>query len=151
MHTHQLAHPCENNTNQSHAASPCRNNTNDTCTPHKPSPLTNLHPTQVTESYMQCSTEERDALLYALLALHPGRTLVFTNAISTVRRVTSILRLLGVPASPLHASMQQRQRLKYLDRCSGGGCWRIWVAMVAVVVGCCGCGEALVVVRLWLW
>lgn len=72
---------------------------------------------------MQCSEEERDALLYALLALHPGRTLVFTNAISTVRRVTSILRLLGLPASPLHASMQQRQRLKYLDRCALNKDW----------------------------
>lgn len=65
---------------------------------------------------MQCPAAERDEYLYYLLAAHPGRTLVFTNAISAVRRLAALLKLLGVPVYPLHASMQQRQRLKYLDR-----------------------------------
>ena len=55
-------------------------------------------------------------MLYYLLAQHPGRTLVFVNAISSVRRLAALLRLLQVPALALHASMQQRQRLKALDR-----------------------------------
>ncbi len=38
------------------------------------------------------------------------------NAISAVRRVAALLKLLGLPAVALHASMQQRQRLKALDR-----------------------------------
>ena len=51
-------------------------------------------------------------MLYFLLAAHPARTIVFANAVSTIRRVAGILQQLGVPAAPLHASMQQRQRLK---------------------------------------
>ncbi len=51
-------------------------------------------------------------MLYFLLAAHPARTIVFANAVSTIRRVAAILQQLGVPAAPLHASMQQRQRLK---------------------------------------
>ena len=56
--------------------------------------------------------DERDGALYCLLAAHPGRTIVFANAVSTIRRVAAILQQLGIPAAPLHASMQQRQRLK---------------------------------------
>ena len=49
---------------------------------------------------------------------HPGRTLVFVNAISAVRRVAAILKALGLPAHALHAQQQQRQRLKVRE--SGG-------------------------------
>ena len=55
---------------------------------------------------------ERDEALYYLLAAHRGRTIVFVNAISSLRRVAALLKHLGLPAAPLHASMQQRQRLK---------------------------------------
>lgn len=41
---------------------------------------------------------------------------MFVNAISAVRRLAAILKLLGVPAQALHAGMQQRQRLRALDR-----------------------------------
>lgn len=71
---------------------------------------------QVQEAYLESSEEDRDVRLYYMLAQHPGRTLVFANAISTVRRLAAILRLLQLPAVALHASMQQRQRLKALDR-----------------------------------
>ena len=47
---------------------------------------------------------------------HPGRTIVFVNAISAVRRLAAILKILGLPVHPLHAGMQQRARLKALDR-----------------------------------
>lgn len=43
---------------------------------------------------------------------HPGRTLVFVNAISAVRRLSAILKILGLPVHTLHAQQQQRQRLK---------------------------------------
>ena len=71
------------------------------------------------EAYVSCSEEEQDSVLYYLLAQHPGRTLVFVNAVSSVRRLAALLRLLQVPALALHASMQQRQRLKALDRFKG--------------------------------
>eukprot|EP00884_Botryococcus_braunii_P003437 jgi/Botrbrau1/13094/Bobra.0187s0053.1 len=73
-------------------------------------------PDKVQEAVLYCSEAERDVLLYYLLAVHVGRTLVFVNAISAVRRLAAVLRMLGLPASPLHSSMQQRQRLKALDR-----------------------------------
>lgn len=47
-----------------------------------------------------------------MLARHPGRALVFVNAVSALRRVAALLKLLGLPAAALHAQQQQRQRLK---------------------------------------
>lgn len=47
---------------------------------------------------------------------HPGRTIVFTNSIDCVRRLLSVLKLLQCEPLGLHAQMQQRQRLKNLDR-----------------------------------
>jgi ATP-dependent RNA helicase DDX24/MAK5 len=44
-----------------------------------------------------------------------GRTLVFVNSIASVRRITLLLHTLRIEAKPLHAQMQQRQRLKHLD------------------------------------
>lgn len=70
----------------------------------------------MTEACLECAEEDRDERLYYILTQHPGRTLVFANAISTVRRLAALLRLLQLPVVPLHASMQQRQRLKALDR-----------------------------------
>ena len=68
------------------------------------------------EACLQCSDAARDEVLYYILVQHPGRTLVFVNAISSVRRLAALLKLLRLPAQALHASMQQRQRLKALDR-----------------------------------
>lgn len=41
---------------------------------------------------------------------------MFVNAVSSLRRVAAILKVLGLPALALHAQQQQRQRLKALDR-----------------------------------
>lgn len=69
----------------------------------------------ITEAYVSCPEKERDAYVYCLLAAHPGRTIVFVNAISSVRRLGAVLKLLGLPVKTLHAGMQQRARLKALD------------------------------------
>ena len=53
---------------------------------------------QVEEASLTCGNAERDEYLYYLLAQHPGRTLVFVNAISAVRRVAALLKLLSLPA-----------------------------------------------------
>eukprot|EP00892_Ulva_mutabilis_P007776 jgi/Ulvmu1/5370/UM022_0164.1 len=71
---------------------------------------------KVVEAYVSCGQEEREAVLAYLLTMHPGRTLVFLNTISSVRRVSALLKLLGVNAQVLHAQQQQRQRLKALSR-----------------------------------
>jgi len=58
------------------------------------------------------------ATCYALLrgGSSKGKTVVFTNAISSVKTVASALQKLQIPrVHPLHAALQQRQRLKALD------------------------------------
>lgn len=42
-------------------------------------------------------------MLYFLLAAHPGRTLIFANAVSTARRVAALLKILRMPSAALHA------------------------------------------------
>ena len=42
--------------------------------------------------------------------------IVFVNAISALRRLLSLLKILQLPVEGLHGNMQQRARLKYLDR-----------------------------------
>jgi ATP-dependent RNA helicase DDX24/MAK5 len=60
----------------------------------------------VVEAQLRCSEDERDAALYALLAAHPGRSLVFVNAVSAARRVAALLALLRLPAQALHAGAE---------------------------------------------
>jgi ATP-dependent RNA helicase DDX24/MAK5 len=60
--------------------------------------------------------DERDALLYHILSQQPGLVIVFVNAISALRRLVALLKILKLPVEGLHGSMQQRARLKYLDR-----------------------------------
>lgn len=57
---------------------------------------------------------EKDVHAYLFCATYPGRTLIFVNAIAIARRLSALLCTLNVPATPLHAQMQQRQRLKSL-------------------------------------
>lgn len=65
-------------------------------------------------AYVVCLPQ--DQRLYYFLVQQPARTLVFVNAISTLKKVVLLLAELGIPALGLHAHMQQRQRLKNLDR-----------------------------------
>ncbi len=53
------------------------------------------------EAVLECLDTEKDAYLYYLLRLHPSRTIVFCTAISAVRRIYAILRLLQVRISLL--------------------------------------------------
>ncbi|XP_075238375.1 ATP-dependent RNA helicase DDX24 isoform X2 [Lycorma delicatula] len=70
----------------------------------------------LTEACIHCSFEDKDLYLYYFLQRHPGRTLIFCNNISCVRRLASLLNVLQCHPLPLHANMMQRQRLKNLDR-----------------------------------
>ncbi|XP_054276952.1 ATP-dependent RNA helicase DDX24-like [Macrosteles quadrilineatus] len=70
----------------------------------------------LTESSIVCSHEQKDYYLFYFLQRHPGRTLVFCNSISCVRRLASLLSVLGCRPLPLHANMIQKQRLKNLER-----------------------------------
>ncbi|KAJ1665224.1 ATP-dependent RNA helicase [Coemansia sp. RSA 1813] len=70
----------------------------------------------LTEARIDCLANEKDYYLYYFLVRYPGRTLVFVNSIDSIRRMLPILRLLKVNVFGLHAQMEQRQRLKNVDR-----------------------------------
>lgn len=70
----------------------------------------------ITQAKVLCTDEDKDLFLYAFLTEHPGRTLLFVNAISTTKRLLPLFKLLQVPIYGLHAEMQQKQRLKSLER-----------------------------------
>lgn len=71
---------------------------------------------QLTECKLFCLKNEKDNYLYYFLMRHPGRTIIFVNSIDCLKRLSSILAILRLPIHSLHAKMQQRARLKNLDR-----------------------------------
>jgi len=68
------------------------------------------------ESKVECLSADKDAYLYYFLLRYPGRTLVFLSSIDGIRRLLPLMDLLQIPAFPLHSQLEQRQRLKNLDR-----------------------------------
>ncbi|RGP71080.1 ATP-dependent rna helicase mak5 [Fusarium sporotrichioides] len=69
------------------------------------------------EGLIECGAMEKDLYLYTVLILNPGRrTLVFTNSISAVRRLTPLLTNLNLTALPLHSQMAQKARHRSLER-----------------------------------
>ncbi|KAK9709426.1 ATP-dependent RNA helicase [Basidiobolus ranarum] len=72
--------------------------------------------TTLIEARIDCVMKDKDVYMYYFLVRYPGRTLVFVNSIDAIRRILPFLKTLGVEAYGLHAQMQQRQRLKNIDR-----------------------------------
>ncbi|KAI0760237.1 DEAD-domain-containing protein [Fomes fomentarius] len=68
------------------------------------------------ESRVECLANQKDVYLYYFLLRYPRRTLVFLSAIDGIRRLLPLLELLNIAAFPLHSQLEQRQRLKNLDR-----------------------------------
>ncbi|KAM0792433.1 hypothetical protein ACM66B_005110 [Microbotryomycetes sp. NB124-2] len=68
------------------------------------------------ECKVECLTADKDAHLYHFLLRYPGRTIVFLSAIDGIRRLHPLLTLLDLNVQQLHSGMQQRARLKALDR-----------------------------------
>ena len=58
----------------------------------------------------------QDVYLYYFLLRYPGRSLVFLSSIDGIRRLMPLMELLQLKAFPLHSQLEQRQRLKNLDR-----------------------------------
>ena len=72
---------------------------------------------KVHESALECTDDERDALTLYLLSAHAGNpSIVFVNRHLLIAPLTALLKLMKVNAVGLHAGMQQRARLKALDR-----------------------------------
>ncbi|KAJ3810882.1 ATP-dependent RNA helicase [Lentinula aff. lateritia] len=70
----------------------------------------------LTEGKIQCLSADKDVYLYYFLLRYPGRSLVFLSSIDGIRRLSPLAELLNIKAFPLHSQMEQRQRLKNLDR-----------------------------------
>ncbi|KAK4506598.1 hypothetical protein PRZ48_000330 [Zasmidium cellare] len=71
------------------------------------------------EGVVQCGDTEKDLYLYALLLLQqPSRAMIFTNSIDAVRRITPFLQNLNLNALALHSGMEQKARLRSVERFS---------------------------------
>jgi ATP-dependent RNA helicase DDX24/MAK5 len=64
----------------------------------------------------QNEADRQDLYLYYFLLRYPGRSLVFVGSIDGIRRLMPLFEVLQMPVFPLHSQLQQRQRLKNLDR-----------------------------------
>ena len=73
----------------------------------------------LTEAKIYCATNEKDMYLYYFASKYSGRTLVFANSIDCVRRLTNLFRILKRQPLHLHANMEQKQRLKNLEKFNG--------------------------------
>ncbi|KAI9807593.1 MAG: hypothetical protein M1825_005533 [Sarcosagium campestre] len=74
------------------------------------------------EALVECAALEKDLYLYGLLLYHRrSRILVFTNSISSVRRLTPFLQALNLPAHSLHSQMPQKARLRSIERFAAPG------------------------------
>lgn len=68
------------------------------------------------ETKISCLSSDKDLYCYYILKNATGRTIVFLNSISSARRLSKLLSYFKLTVFPLHGQMQQRQRLKNLDR-----------------------------------
>lgn len=81
-----------------------------------PSQLTGGVAHKLTECRITCEHKYKDLYLYYIIQRHHGRTIVFCNSIECVRRLSKLFTILECDPRPLHAKMEQRQRLKNLER-----------------------------------
>jgi len=77
---------------------------------------------RVKQYVIKCRHEDKDLFLFFFLRNNPGRSIVFVNNISVLRRVVALLQRLKLGARAVHASMQQRARLKSLEHFSADEC-----------------------------
>jgi ATP-dependent RNA helicase DDX24/MAK5 len=71
----------------------------------------------ILESKIECTTkQEKDMMLYYLLTRYTGKSIVFVNSIDAIRRLVPIFSKIREGIVGLHAEMQQKQRLKNLER-----------------------------------
>ncbi|KAF9051432.1 P-loop containing nucleoside triphosphate hydrolase protein [Panaeolus papilionaceus] len=68
------------------------------------------------EGKIECLSADKDVYLYYFLLRYPGKSLVFLSSIGGIRRLLPLMTLLNINAFPLHSQLEQRQRLKNLDR-----------------------------------
>lgn len=78
-------------------------------------------PATLEEQAIRCKVDEKDLYLYYFLNQKQGESvIIFCNAITATRRLDSMLDMLKIKNCVLHSKMQQKQRLKNLDRFKRG-------------------------------
>lgn len=78
-------------------------------------------PSTLHEYAVRCSRDEKDLYMYYYLSQRKGEsTVIFCNSITCTKRVSNMLDFLKMKNYCLHSKMQQRQRLKNLDRFRSG-------------------------------
>jgi ATP-dependent RNA helicase DDX24/MAK5 len=76
--------------------------------------------TGLREAILECGALQKDLYLYYMLLQNPqAKVLVFTNSISSVKRIVPLLKNLELPAVALHSTMPQKARLRSLEQFSG--------------------------------
>lgn len=79
----------------------------------------NLLPEKLQLDCYKCSSELKDYYLYHLLKEYENKSIiVFTNSISHTKKLHSVFSMFEFKLSVLHSRMEQRQRLKNLERFS---------------------------------
>jgi ATP-dependent RNA helicase DDX24/MAK5 len=74
-------------------------------------------PSTLNELAVRCTKEEKDLYMYYYLRSKKGESMIiFSNSITCTKRISSILEFLKIKNYILHSKMQQRARLKSLDR-----------------------------------
>lgn len=76
----------------------------------------NIVASRLLEAKVDCLKNEKDVYVYYFVTRYPGRTIIFVNSIDAIRRLVPVFKLLNVEVLGLHAQMQQKQRLKSLER-----------------------------------
>ncbi|KAK9671215.1 hypothetical protein RND81_12G014100 [Saponaria officinalis] len=78
---------------------------------------TSIMTSNLEESFLECREEDKDAYMYYILCVHgKGKTIVFCTSIAALRHVSALLRLVNINVGTIHSQMQQRARLKAMDR-----------------------------------
>ena len=74
-------------------------------------------PETLNELATRCKKEQKDLYMYYYLSKKVGEScIIFCNSITCTKRVSSVLNFLKVKNWCLHSKMQQKARLKSLDR-----------------------------------
>ncbi|SSD61275.1 related to ATP-dependent RNA helicase MAK5 [Saccharomycodes ludwigii] len=69
----------------------------------------------IKESLIECLPMERDLYCYYFITMYPGTTLIFCNAIDSVKKLHKYLNFLGINAFQIHSSMSQKSRLTNIE------------------------------------
>lgn len=76
----------------------------------------NVVASRLLEARVDCLHTDKDLYVYYFVTRYPGRTIIFVNSIDAIRRLVPVFKLLNLEVLGLHAQMQQKQRLKSLER-----------------------------------